>query len=73
MAAGGCFFALGLHRTKQKKPGLESFCSTTFALPPASAKISYALQPHRATIVLPDFFRSSPDDRKNFLSHPDGR
>jgi hypothetical protein len=27
-------------------------------LPPASAKISYALQPHKATIVLPAFARS---------------
>jgi len=54
----GFFAALGLCPANPVKPGLESFTSRFAALSRASVKISYALQPHRARIVLPDFARS---------------
>jgi hypothetical protein len=33
-------------------------------IPPASAKLAFPLQPHKATIVLPDFARSCSADGK---------
>jgi hypothetical protein len=62
----GFFAALGLCPANQAKPGLQYFGPASLALCPASAKSCYALQPHLATIVLPDFSRSlSADVKKN--------
>jgi hypothetical protein len=63
----GGFLAAQAFAHNRPKPGLESFCPTSFAQAAASAKISYALQPHKASIVLADFGRSSSADGKSFV------
>jgi hypothetical protein len=40
------------------------FCPGSRTRPPLHAKICYALQPHKASIVLRDFARSCPAGKK---------
>jgi len=47
---------------KRTESGLESFALLRTLLAFASAKFPYALQPHKATIVLSVFTRSFPAD-----------
>jgi hypothetical protein len=56
----GFFAAQGLCPANSAKPGLETIAHSLIACP--SANIPYALQPHMATIVLPDFARSCSAD-----------
>jgi len=44
--------------------GCNLFAGLTFLSPTLHAKICYALQPHRATIVFPDFGRSLSAEEK---------
>jgi len=59
-----CFFAAeGLCPANQAKPHTQKFCALASpAHPIASAKLAFPLQPGMATIVLPDFGRSSLAD-----------
>jgi hypothetical protein len=60
-----CFFAAqGLCRTIGQNLGWNLFAPLRSLWPYASAKSSYALQPHKATIVLADFGRSCSADGK---------
>ncbi|WP_157682038.1 hypothetical protein [Mucilaginibacter mallensis] len=54
----------GAFPANQAKSGLESFCGHSVLIGPYTAKISYALLPHKATIILPDFIRSCSTDRE---------
>jgi len=55
--------ALGLCAAKQVKPGQGPVAAFVTRGPALQATFPTALQPHKATIVLPAFIRSGPADR----------
>jgi hypothetical protein len=57
-------YRTGPCRTNQAKPGLQSFCSTAFALSPRFSKKLRGPATTRPTIVLPDFARSRSAEKK---------
>jgi len=55
-------FPTGLCPANQAKPRAANNCPTSFAHAPLLQIFAMPLQPHKATIVLPDFGRSCSAD-----------